>query len=303
MSRIDEALKRASQVPRRISGVTGSVADESHELREMTLEDYPLEMTRVSADPPPLRTAAFEPASPEAGSGLVAGDILARLSQNEKLVVSGDQGIIAREQYRRIAASLHEAQVAKGLKTVVVTSALPREGKTLTSINLALTLSESYGRRVLLIDADLRMPSVDQVLGLPNQKGLSDVLRADRVQLPAIAVSKLLDVLLSGRPEKEPLAGLSSNRMSALLEFATAHYDWVIVDTPPIALLSDAQLVAGMTQAVVFVIRAGSTPFPVVSKALDALGRDLVIGTVLNAVEGTALPAASYYGGYSKKKG
>jgi capsular exopolysaccharide synthesis family protein len=204
--------------------------------------------------------------------------------------------MVAREQYRRLAASLHEAQVERGLKTLVVTSALPREGKTLTAINLALTLSESYGRRVLLIDADLRRPSVHDVLGIANTQGLSEVLHVDQALLPTVAIAETFDVLTSGKPDQEPLAGLSSQRMRRLLEYVSSQYDWVILDTPPIALLSDAQLVAGLTQAVIFVIRAGSTPFPIINRALDALGREIVIGTVLNGVE--QHPGNAEYGDY-----
>jgi capsular exopolysaccharide synthesis family protein len=220
------------------------------------------------------------------------------LARHERLVLSESRDVVFREQYRRIAAALHETQIVKGLKALVVTSALPREGKTLTTVNLALTFSETYGRKVLLIDADLRRPSVHEVLGLPNTTGLSEALRVDRPQLQTLALMPLLDVLLAGHPERDPLEGLASPRMKALVEHASTMYDWVIIDTPPLTLLSDAQVVAGLTQAAVFVIRAGSTPFEVVTKALDLLGRDLVVGTVLNGTARQNVQAAGYYGHY-----
>ena len=85
---------------------------------------------------------------------------------------------MAVEQYRRLAGAMHEMQLTRGIKTLMVTSAIPHEGKTLTVSNLALTLSASYGREVLLIDADLRRPMVHDVFGVENREGLGEVLAA-----------------------------------------------------------------------------------------------------------------------------
>jgi len=296
MSRIDEALKRASQGPVAGRG-TGRVVDPPLRLAdELTLDEYPLESKAASErhDRVVAQTDQVTAAKTDDRSRL------ARLiaSSNEKLVVGAGRNHVSLEQYRRLAATLHEAQVEKGLKTIVVTSSIPKEGKTLTAVNLALTFSESYGRRVLLIDADLRRPSVHEVLGIRNEKGLSEALHSERPELPTVQVSPLLSVLTSGRPEQNPLAGLSSERMRTLLDAVSSQYDWVIMDTPPLALLSDAQILVRLTQAAVFVIRAGSTPFPVIDKAINEIGREFIIGTVLNGVEETAIAAKAYYGDY-----
>jgi capsular exopolysaccharide synthesis family protein len=220
----------------------------------------------------------------------------------EKLVVGANRDSVALEQYRRLAATLHEAQVGKGLKTVVVTSAVPKEGKTLTAANLALTLSESYGRRVLLVDADLRRPQVHQLLGIGHERGLAEVLRGDKFESSMVRVSPLLTVLPAGRPDPNPQAGLSSDRMRQFVDDCALRFDWVILDTPPLALQSDAQLLARLTQAVVFVIRAGSTPFEVVNRAVAELGRECIVGTVLNGVDEAALPERAYYGEYYQNR-
>src|SRR5687768_14195981 len=96
----------------------------------------------------------------------------------DKLVISTTVPHAFREQYRRLGASLHHAQEEGGLKTLMVTSAVPDEGKTLTATNIALTLSESYRRRVLLIDADLRRPSLDEVFMVPKGYGLNEALNS-----------------------------------------------------------------------------------------------------------------------------
>jgi capsular exopolysaccharide synthesis family protein len=298
MSRIDEALKRAERRrfgTQRRAGV--DAPDRAADPVE-TLDDYPLEDRSAPGlvqpeQPVQVREAPVSPG--RAGLGRQAKSV--ELGRNPKLVVSGGDGV-SLEQYRRLAASLHEAQVQRGLKTIVVTSAVPGEGKTLTAANLALTFSESYSRNVLLIDADQRKPSMHELLGIPNEYGLADTLRSSQPELKPIQVAPLFAVLTAGRLDASPLAGLSSDRMRALLDEASSRFDWVILDTPPLALLSDAQLLAHLTRAVVFVIKAGSTPFPVIRKALDELGPEHVVGTVLNGVDDKAIPAAGYYGRY-----
>ena len=203
---------------------------------------------------------------------------------------------VALDYYGALAATLHEAQAERGLKTVMVTSAAPREGKTLTVVNLALTLSESYRRRVLLIDADLRFPSVHKVLRIPNTAGLSEVLASPRLVLPLVHVSEDLAVLPAGRPEPDPLGGLSSDRMPALLDECARQFDWVLLDAPPVVALPDTQLLARLAQAVVFVIRAGATPFASVERAIEEIGRECIIGTVLNSVDENQVRPDSHYG-------
>jgi capsular exopolysaccharide synthesis family protein len=213
-------------------------------------------------------------------------------------VVSAQVPAVCLEQYRRLAAALHDLQVERGLKVLMVTSALPQDGKTLTALNLAFTLSESYKRRVLLIDADLRRPSLHHLLGLPNDAGLSEVLRSERRDLPTVAVSEHFQVMTAGRTDSSPLAGLTSDRMREMLDRCTEQFDWVLLDAPPVALLPDAQLLGRLTRAVVFVIGAGSTPFPVVERAIAELGPESVVGCVLNRVSESSIPAATYYRGY-----
>jgi capsular exopolysaccharide synthesis family protein len=302
MSRIDEALKRSSS-PHASRGM-GEAADlPSPAATEQTLDEYPLEArpanrqvhavepvaTRLAPAPAPINRSNNDAPRSSPSLGKDPGG---------KFVIGSKRNAMALEQYRRLAATLHDAQVGKGLKTVVVTSSVPREGKTLTAVNLALTLSESYKRQVLIIDADLRLPRLHDMFGIPNNIGLTDVLGGDRLERAAVHVSPLLTVVPSGRPDPNPQAGLSSDTMRQLVDECAHRFDWVILDTPPLALQSDAQLLARLTQAVVFVIRAGVTPFAVVDRAVEELGRDCIIGTVLNGIDEAALPDSAYYGDY-----
>ena len=221
-------------------------------------------------------------------------DIQARL-------VTGASSPVSLEQYRRLATILHEEQVERQLKSVMITSALPQEGKTLTVVNLALTLSGSYARRVLVIDADLRWPSLHTVLDIRNDRGLSEALRDGQEELPFVEVSSRLSALTAGTPGPTPLAGLTSKRMSEVIEACASRFDWVLIDTSPVGVLPDAQVLARLVGAVILVIGAGTTPAAAVERAVAELGPDAILGTVLNRVEERRVPQAGYYEKYGTR--
>ena len=216
----------------------------------------------------------------------------------ERLVVPNGAPHMMIEEYRKLAAALHHAQLAHGTKVIMVTSASPGEGKTLTASNLALTLSQSYQRHVLLIDADLRKPTVHTVFGVENVSGLIDALReaperADR-HVPLIQVSSRLELLLSGGVTPDPMSLLTSDTLRGLLKDASEAFDWVIVDTPPAAFLPDCNLLSSAVDAALIVVRAFVTPYPLVQRVVESVGHDKVLGIVLNHAEQS--PQSGYYG-------
>jgi protein-tyrosine kinase len=224
----------------------------------------------------------------------------------EKIVATPDIRPAFVEQYRKLAGVLHHAQLEKSLKVVMVTSAIAGEGKSLTATNLALTFSESYRRSVLLIDADLRRPTLHETFQVPNISGLGDGLRAENEQkLSLVQVSPRLTLLTAGRPDPDPMSGLTSDRMRRVIEEAASRFDWVIVDTPPVGLLPDAGLLAAMADTTLLVIRATKTPYQFVRRAVEAIGRARIFGVVLNRAEdgvGTgSYSYYSYYDSYGKK--
>jgi protein-tyrosine kinase len=306
MSRVEEALNRARGKVRIVSGAQSRSGD----LTVFTREDspdppvvaYPSEQppasgaahTASAVMPPNRATSTPFPArtptpsiTPPVERAMVAGPAFHfGEAVQGKVVSSRDTSSISIEQYRRLAATLHGLHVSAGLRTIMVSSALPRDGKTLTTTNLALTLSESYSKRVLLIDADLRRPSIHEVFGLENRAGLSEGLRAGATgSLAVTEVSPTLTVLTAGTPDLRPMAGLTSERMSAIIQEAASRFDWVLLDTPPIGLISDAQLLAGLVDGVLLVVGAGSTDYVAVSKTVQAIGRERILGVVLNRVE------------------
>ena len=216
-------------------------------------------------------------------------------------VATADPALSA--QFRRMAATLYNAQDQGDLKLVMVTSAVPGEGKTLTATNMALILSGSFRRRVLLIDADLRRPSLHRTWGIDTNRGLSDALNPTSPQRAQVfQVSETLSLLPAGRPDEDPIGGLTSSRMRQLLEDARTRFDWVILDSPPITAVDDATLLGSMVDAVLFVVRAQKTRAAMVRQAIESVGRDRIFGVVLNGAEASDSPRYGYYSdGYSAR--
>jgi capsular exopolysaccharide synthesis family protein len=227
------------------------------------------------------------------GSGVVYSDQLI-----EKVVIHPKARPAAVEQYRRLAAALHHSQRQFATKVILLASALNGEGKSLSACNLALTLSHSYRRRVLLIDADLRRPSIQDMLKLVVTPGLSEGLRASQERpLQRFQVSPRLFVLPAGRSDPDPIGGLASPRMAEIVTEAASLFDFVLIDSPPVGLVPDAKVLSNLSDAVVLVIRAGASPCALVRQAVEALGQEKIFGVVLNAAETTStLHESSYYG-------
>jgi protein-tyrosine kinase len=293
MSRLDAALRRAQ---------TQNQSVEPERPKIPLKRDYPKHQTPRDNDDRLSRaitslTATLVATTTEVPDSRSLGGTGAGA---EKLVVTARPEQSTVEQYRKLAATLHHAQVQRDLKVVMVSSAVSGDGKTLTSTNLALTLSESYRRRVLLIDADLRRPSVHEVFQVRNSAGLTECLKADTEhRLPLIQASSYLSLLLAGRPDSDPMSGLTSSRMQRLIGEAAATFDWVVIDTPPVVLLPDANLLAAMVDAAILVIGAGKTPYKLITRAVDALGRNKILGVVLNRVDRSCLAGGYGYGYYS----
>jgi len=300
MSRVDEALRRAAEEATRAGEDTAALAR----------EPFPIELGehrkgQASAARPTLAVVGEEPLKPVERPGPAPkdtpGGLLGRVDPHvaEKLVTDRRIPPVSREQYRRLAAVLHASQEASGIKVVMVASAAEGEGKTLTAANLALTLSESYRRNVVLVDADLRRPALQALFGFPDSGGLSECLVSrEEQQLKVWPVSPTLSVLPAGHPTGDPMAALTSERMRRVIGEARETFDWVIVDTPPVLLIPDAQLLGSMVDGVIVVIRADRTPQDLVRRAVDALGHAQILGTVLNGA--TTSPAGSSYEYYGR---
>lgn len=289
MSRIDQALRRSQGAEAPVIEPPANAAADTFRPAWAFPGD---EAQSEAGDHASPVHAAGDLIGPEQSAPM--NDLIQRWQQRLAGAVSSDWVLV--EQFRRLAATLHQTQVASGIKTVMVTSASPGDGKTLTAINLALVLSESYRRRVLLIDADLRRPSIRNISSSAGECGLSEGLKArGDGKLSVFRVTDTLTLLPAGRPDPDPMSGLTSARMRAILEEAAARFEWVVLDAPPLGTLADASLLGAMVDGALFVIRAAHTQSPAVQKAIDALGRERIVGVVLNGVHSSDRAA---YGAY-----
>ena len=310
MSRIDEAMRRAAATDATAQAPSSQALEElvtvgaGNEAAALSQEPFPLELQDRRSRPPAEKSQAPSGSSYETSESREApspeSSLFDRIDSRltEKIVVDQNMNAASREQYRRLAAVLHDAHNTQGLQVIMVASAVASEGKTLTASNLALTFSESYQKRVLLIDADLRRPTLHSVFRLDTTLGLGDgLLSTGESKMLVRQVSPRLAVLPAGRPSSDPMAGLTSERMQRLIAEARQSFDWVILDTPPIMLLPDAHLLASMVEGAVMVVRANSTPFELIKRATDAIGRQRILGVVLNRAEpGHTADHYQYYG-------
>jgi capsular exopolysaccharide synthesis family protein len=210
-----------------------------------------------------------------------------------------DENIIAMEQCRVVRTRLLEVIRTRKVKTLLVTSAIPSEGKTVLSVNLAFALSQLEGVRVLLVDADLRKPTIAQFLKMNAEKGLSTFLQG-KCEFDEICwqITPSLDVCPTLTMAQDTAEALHGSRMQAFLKLATDSHDIVIIDAAPLLPVADTQVLAPLLDGAVLAVRANQTPGEMVEQAAAILGPKM-IGTILN---GAKRPAQNrYYTNYVGK--
>jgi len=261
MGRMNEALKRAAEErERRLSqGATApSVAPALHGVGGTA--------------------GTFTAASPFRGGEL-----------DPHIVVVTDPRSPLAEQYRTLRTNLLAHSPDSPLQALVVTSAVPAEGKSVTSVNLACALAEEGERKVVLVDADMRKPTLHRLLGVDNQKGLADYLSGGTMLELVLQRSPLpnLWVLPSGRVPQNPAELLGSKRMDDLLARLRRDYGFVVVDTPPVVSTTDAAVVSPRVDGTLLVVRMESTPREVARHAVELLrkSRSNIVGTVLTGLQ------------------
>jgi capsular exopolysaccharide synthesis family protein len=208
------------------------------------------------------------------------------------------------EQYRTIRTNIQFSMVDRDVKSIVMTSSGPWEGKSTTSANLASVFTDQ-GKRVLLVDADLRRPTVQRTFGLSNVEGLTTLLSEPDKKIDEViqhVTGTELHALTSGPIPPNPSELLNSNRMNGLMKRFEEMYDIIIYDMPPVTSVTDAQIMAAKADGVVFVIRHGVAQKDSVLNAKELLEmvNANILGVVFNGVEKKS--DYSYYGyGYTNE--
>ncbi|KRF60820.1 capsular biosynthesis protein [Bacillus sp. Soil768D1] len=199
------------------------------------------------------------------------------------------------EQYRLIRTNIQFSSVDKEIKTIVVTSAEPNDGKSTTAANLAIVLAQEE-KKVLLVDADLRKPSIHYAFNLSNIHGITSVLTKKMDLRKTISNSNVpnLDILTSGPIPPNPSELLNSKAIETAINELKGIYDYIIFDTPPVLIVTDSQIVANKCDGVIMVVASGKTNKQSAVKAKQLLEKanTALLGVVLNGMESNT---SNYY--------
>ena len=205
------------------------------------------------------------------------------------------------EEFRTLRTRLNHLQTLQPLHTLVVTSASPAEGKSFTAANLALTHAQLADERVLLADFDFRRPTVDKTFQVPISPGMTNYLQGTASLgdiLMRVADSNLY-IITAGDAVPNPLELLNLRECGTLIAELRSHFDWIIIDSPPLLFAADGNLLATMCDGTILVVRIGTTTFDSVTRALQSLCENNVLGIVVNgARRGELYSKYTYYHDY-----
>jgi protein-tyrosine kinase len=290
MSEIFSWLKRA-EVERR-----KGLVDLIEKPGEIYAEEYAPVSDEEAAPPLPVITPKNIEVITSGGFDLSAAEYRIRSVLDPHTLVG--------EQYRMLRSKLSLMQKEQGIKLLLVTSSVPGEGKTFTSCSLACILALEPGKRVLLIDCDLRRPRVCGEFGLNGirpAKGLSQVLRGElRVDEAMLKATEGNLYLLPAGPEPQnPAELLSSPRLERTLNSLSDSFDWIIIDTPPVLAMADASIISPLCDGVLLVINMEKTPTKIIRQSVQRIGQNRILGLILN--RGKHIKGSQYYYHYYHK--
>ncbi len=289
MSRIHEALRRAEQE-------RGTVPDASRDssvgvalANDMALAARPAQV--------PAGPFSFEEVTRRCRHLDWQPDLRALVAVNGRQAAG-------MEELRTLRSRLYKIREQQELRSLLITSAMPAEGKTFVSANLAFALSSQKENRVLLLDADLRKPRAHVLLGAPPSPGLADYLNGsvDEYGIIQKASRENLFLIPGGNMAANPGDLITGSRMKSLMDRLTSVFDWVIVDSPPSVPVADAHVLSALCHGTLMVVMAGSTPLDLAQKAVQQFQDRNLLGAVLNRSErGTGYHSYYYQYGYGDK--
>jgi protein-tyrosine kinase len=296
MSRIHEALKKAELEGNAVTALTGTRPPEQQTGFASKRENL-VKLAEINL-PPPVDATAWD-------AGLRFEDIKERCAHVDwrpdplkDVFANTELGLEAAEQFRTLRSRLYHLRAEKPLRVILVTSPIPGDGKTFVAANLARAIVRQADRRVLLIDADLRLSRLHVSLGAPANPGLGEYLGGSKDEMAVIQHGQEggLYFIAGGKHASNPSELLSNGRLKTLIECTAPCFDWIVIDSPPCLPVADATVIAGLCDGVLLVVRAGSTPSSGAHKACNELRKSNVVGVVLNAVDVRALSYGTYSG-------
>src|ERR1700683_1839907 len=299
MSRIHEALKKAEQERAVNRTGDGALPIQSAAVDIGTLPTNGDSVPDIFKQAPAVTTQSgalrrFEDLCQRCAHPQWHPDLNVNIFHNPALSVH------AAEQFRTLRSRLYQLRGSQQLRTLLIASSIPAEGKTFVTNNLAQAIVRQPDRRCLIIDADLRCSRLHVPLGAPPSPGLTDYLlgEADEVSVIQHGQEGNLCFIPGGKEVANPSELLLNGRLKTLLERVAPIFDWVILDSPPLLPVADSSLLADHVDGVILVVRAASTPTIAAERACQELQRRNVLGVVLNEVEESQSYGSYQFAGY-----
>lgn len=222
---------------------------------------------------------------------------------SNNLVMLTDKTSVSAEAYRTLRTNIEFSSIDKKLKVITITSSAPAEGKTTVAANIAISFAEN-GKKTLLLDSDLRRPTIHKIFKLPNSVGFVNIIVGNASKEDAIQknIVRNLDILTSGIIPPNPSELIGSNKNKNLLESLKEEYDVIILDSPPLLAVTDAQILTTISDGTIIVVKHGSTKKDELERSKELLEKvqGNILGVVLNDVP---LDDETYqYYSYDKQK-
>jgi capsular exopolysaccharide synthesis family protein len=216
---------------------------------------------------------------------------------NSRLVSVGEQESLGAEKFRFLAVRLRQLRQTRPLKKVLITSTIPQEGKSTVAANLACTLARRKQQKTLLLEGDLRRPTVSEKFGLGKVPGLSEWLRGETESMNVYRLEALgLWVLPAGSAPENPLELMQSGKLSPLMEQLSAWFEWIVIDSPPVLPLADTSMWARLADGILLVTRKSVTEKEQLQRGLEALETSKLLGALVNG--STDAAHSDYYQRY-----
>lgn len=292
MSRIHEALRRAEQDL--VKGTDPVTIVEDGSLAPMVTD-----VRQISAEFESKPVTKFEPTTAEVDQHWLDSLPLSPWTPDPKRVLFSDpqqHSELGMEEFRTLRSRLYQIREKRPLKVIMLSSAISGEGKTFVASNLAFALARQQGRRVLLIDADVRKPLIHESIGTTGTPGLNDYL-AGKVEPRSIiqrGTMENLYLIPGGQPVSNPSELVANGKMGELLTQVRPFFDWILLDSPPLVSISDGSVISRNADGTLLVIKVETTPVHLVELAKNELKGIPVLGAILNRGE----RKSSLYSGY-----
>ena len=221
------------------------------------------------------------------------------LAPHSRLVSVTEKESLAAEKFRFLAVKLRHMQQQRGLKRLLITSSIPEEGKSMVASNLACTLAGRRQQKTLLLEGDLRCPTLQDRLGMGKVAGLSEYLQGTvDADLPIYRLDALgIWIMAAGSTPQNPLELMQGGRLSTLMARLNDWFDWVVIDSPPILPLADTSVWARLADGILLVARQGTTDKEQLKRGLEAIEPSRLLGAILNSSHKVA--NYNYYQRYS----